>query len=307
MNDKTKIITPLFDPKMHDELTEACRNSIPEQIMKDWGGGFKKGEMVIFSTPGPTPFVPRDPDIHRGSLYPLIVHPVTQRKSAMVQAEAREAGIGVKIPMEMSDDEMKERVLGISKYVVFPDSFRRSRPFDGQQYRRPIRMVERRLSLAVKEYIYSILPKVRYVMKHRQNHPMDPVLMEVGGYSDKVKRQDMNPNRPALPLVGECLTGRLKPTNVPMTRGEGDPLNLHRKYQVGKLRPEHKLENVIPDSTLIMYVLPGTTKEKMIEQMAPETRKMYDEGKIVLRDAPTYSNIDSHSEFEEKKGGMNNE
>lgn len=87
-----------------------------------------------------------------------------------------------------------------------------------------------------------------------------PPLMEVGGYSDKFKGPDVNPNRPeVLPYVGECLTGRLKPTNVPMTRGEGDPLNLHRKYQVGKLRPEHKLDPILQE---VLEKEPGKKKEK---------------------------------------------
>ncbi|BDD79437.1 hypothetical protein [Burkholderia phage FLC8] len=237
MNDKTKIITPLFDPKMHDELTEACRNSIPEQIMKDWGGGFKKGEMVIFSTPGPTPFVPRDPDIHRGRLYPLIVHPVTERKSMMALNEAIKAGLTMKISLEMPEVEVlvdrniSEEGMEMLKQRANPIAIDCQMNPDG--------------SLS-----FGVVPP-------DADHP---ALMEVGGYSDKFKGPDFNPNRPeALPYVGECLTGRLKPTNVPMTRGEGDPLNLHRKYQVGKLRPEHKLDPILQE---VLEKEPGMKKEK---------------------------------------------
>lgn len=203
MNDKTKINTPLFDPKMHDELTSACRDAVCEQIMKDWGGGFKKGEMVIFSSPGPTPFVPRDPDIHRGSLYPLIVHPVIERKSMMALNEAIKAGLTMKISLErpeievMVDRNISEEGMKMLKDRGVPIAIDCQMNPDG--------------SLS-----FGIVPP-------DADHPP---LMEVGGYSDKFKGPDVNPN-------------------VPMARGEGDPLNIHRKMLVGKLRPEHKLDEIL--------------------------------------------------------------
>lgn len=104
--------------------------NVIDQIKKDWGipedelptslplaGGFLPGEMVIISTPGVPSFIPRDPDIRRGELFPIFVYPTTQRKSMMMQDEAWRAGLMEHISFEERESEFRKRVSELGKYL----------------------------------------------------------------------------------------------------------------------------------------------------------------------------------------------
>jgi hypothetical protein len=198
--------------------------------------------MVIFSGSGVAPFVPRDPEIHRNALPSIIVRSIPERKSMLTWDEAVKAGMTAKLPMEISDEEMRQRMQnfleakaeGKGTFATI-DSFSEfvsSDSADGAEIT-DLQLTGERTAEGLHKATAKLKPKPSSLLtgllklNPEAGKGMTADIMEVGGPRLTPKRE------------GEVEV----PTGV---KRDIDLLGLYRSLGGrAKLRPEHKLDPIL--------------------------------------------------------------